>query len=105
LIYFYDISFWEEGQSPVGGDCYHTILNPIFKIEFYIYHLLKAGAMAIAPYGFFNLKAHVGCSQGTTPYEALFYADFVSWCVGKQHPTRFFNVKIIKSDRILKCQI
>jgi len=44
---------WEQGRSPVGGDCYHTILNLISKIKFYIYYLLEVGAMAIAPYGFF----------------------------------------------------
>jgi len=47
---------WEQGQSPVGGDCHHTIINLIFKIEFYIYYLFKVGAMAIAPYGFLLIK-------------------------------------------------
>ncbi len=40
--------------KPVGGDCYHTILNPILKIKFFIDYLIEVGAMAIAPYGCFN---------------------------------------------------
>jgi len=43
-----------EGRSPVGGDCYHTILNPIFKTKPWLFSLPNIGAMAIAPYGFLN---------------------------------------------------
>ena len=43
---------WEQGQSPVGGDCYHTILNPIFKTKSLLFFIPDVGAMAIAPYGF-----------------------------------------------------
>ena len=45
---------WEQGRSPVGGDCYHTIcLNP--KTNFFFMSII--GAMAIAPYGFLSLSA------------------------------------------------
>ena len=46
---------WEQGRSPVGGDCYHTIcLNP--KTNFFFMPI--NGAMAIAPYRFLlNQKA------------------------------------------------
>jgi len=44
----------EQGQSPVGVDCYHTILNPIFKIKSWLFFMPNIGAMAIAPYGIFN---------------------------------------------------
>jgi len=49
---------WERGRSPVGGDCYHTILNLIFKMKLYIYYLFEVGAMAIAPYGYFKIEKH-----------------------------------------------
>ena len=128
---------WERGRSPVGGDCYHTILNPIFKIKPWLFFMPNIGAMAYPkgisvghrPYRFFRLH-HFKLST--------FYFDGV---VRGLHPTRlsfmpilfrgalenstlrnflnyqkydnltnfllklFFNVKIIKSDRILKCQI
>ena len=42
---------WEQGRSPVGGDCHHTILNLIFKIRFRFSFMPNVGAMAIAPYG------------------------------------------------------
>ena len=48
----YVITCKEKGRNPVGGDCYHTIMNLIFKIKFYIYYLLEVGAMAIAPLQF-----------------------------------------------------
>ena len=54
----YVIEGKEKGRSPVGGDCYHTILNLIFKINFYIHYLLVAGAMAIAPYGCFKIQKY-----------------------------------------------
>jgi len=40
----------------VGGDCYHTILNHIFKIKSLYFFMPNIGAMAIAPYGFVNIK-------------------------------------------------
>jgi len=48
---------WEQGQSPIGGDCYHTILNPIFKIKSCFSFMPDIGAMAIAPYEFLNIKS------------------------------------------------
>jgi len=45
---------WERGLCPVGGDCYHTILNPISKMKSWLFTLPNICAMAIAPYGFFN---------------------------------------------------
>jgi len=48
---------WERGRSPVGGDCYHTILNLIFTTKLYIDNLLEVGAMAIAPYSFSDIKS------------------------------------------------
>jgi len=47
----------QQGQSHVGGDCYHTILNPIFKMKSWFYFMPDIGAMAIAPYGFLNIKS------------------------------------------------
>ena len=47
---------WEQGRSPVGGDCYHTILNPLFKINFWLFFMPNIGAMAIAPYDSFIKK-------------------------------------------------
>jgi len=51
------LPFNKQGQSPVGGDCYRTILNPIFKIKFCFSFMCNVGAMAIAPYGFLNIKS------------------------------------------------
>jgi len=48
----------QQGKNPVGGDCYHSILNLIFKIKLYIYSLLEVGAMAIAPYGYFKIEKY-----------------------------------------------
>ncbi len=56
-----------EQERSVGGDCYHTI-DVTFKMKFQFYFVPMVGAMAIAPY-------------------------------------EFFNVKIYKNHRILKCQI
>jgi len=39
---------WEQGLRPVGGDCYHTIINPIFKIKPWFFFMPNIGAMAIA---------------------------------------------------------
>ena len=47
---------WEQVRSPVGGDCYHTILKHIFKIKSWFFFVLNIGAMAIASYGFSNIK-------------------------------------------------
>jgi len=44
----------QQGRSPVGGDCYHTILNLVFKIKSRLLFIPNIGAMAIAPYGFLN---------------------------------------------------
>ena len=41
-------------KNSVGGDCHHTILNPIFTIESWLNNLSYIGAMAIAPYGDLN---------------------------------------------------
>jgi len=38
-------------KNSVGGDCYHTILNPIFTIKPWFNNLFYIGAMAITPYG------------------------------------------------------
>jgi len=48
---------WEQGRSPVGGDCYHTIFNSIYKIKFQSLSMPIIGAMAIAPYGLLSLSA------------------------------------------------
>ena len=54
---FYIIfKFLKRGRSPVGGDCYHTIINPIFKIKSWFFFISNIGAMAIAPYGFSDIK-------------------------------------------------
>jgi len=41
----------------VGGDCYHTIFNFISKRKPWYFFMSIIGAMAIAPYGFFNIKS------------------------------------------------
>ena len=43
---------WEQGRSPVGGDCYHTIIGHIIKLRFCFEYIIYIGAMAIASYGF-----------------------------------------------------
>ena len=45
-------------KRSVGGDCYHTIYVT-FKMKFQFYFMLMVGAIAIAPYGFFNVKIKV----------------------------------------------
>ena len=47
---------WEQGRSPVGDDCYHTILN-WHRIQSKLYSEIDIliGAMAIAPYGYNKL--------------------------------------------------
>jgi len=45
---------WEEGQSHVGGDCYHTIFNFISKRKPWYFFMPIVGAMAIASYKFSN---------------------------------------------------
>jgi len=47
---------WEQGRSPVGGDCYHTIFNFISKRKPWYFFMSIIGAMAIAPYRFVNIK-------------------------------------------------
>ena len=56
---------WEQGRSPVGGDCYHTIINLIFKMKFWFFLMPNIGAMAYPkgisvghryPYGFLDIK-------------------------------------------------
>ena len=49
---------WERGRSPVGGDCYHTILTLIFKIKPLLFFMPHIGAMAIAPYGCFKIQKY-----------------------------------------------
>ena len=66
----------QQGKNPVGGDCYHSILNPIFNIKLYIYYLLEVGAMAIAPYGCFKIQKH---------YNLSYFSQEL-----------FFNVKLLK---------
>jgi hypothetical protein len=48
----------KQRRSPVGGDCYHTIFNAIFKTKFEFFSLPYVGAMAIAPYRFFKNQKH-----------------------------------------------
>ena len=47
----------QQNQSPVGGDCYHTISHSIFKIKFQSFFIPIVAAMAIAPYSFLSLSA------------------------------------------------
>ena len=55
---------WEQGQSPVGGDCYHTIINLIFKMKSWLFFMPNIGAMAYPkgisvghrPHGFLDIK-------------------------------------------------
>ena len=47
----------QRGRWEQGGDCHHTIINPICKIKSWFIFMLDIGAMAIAPYGFFNIKS------------------------------------------------
>ena len=78
---------WEQGRSPVGGDCYHTILNFIFTIKLYIYYLLEVGAMAIAPYGCFKNQKHYNLHQRAFPRytHGTYFLQKL-----------FFNVKILR---------
>ena len=49
---------WERGRSPVGGDCYHTIFNSIFKIKYWFVFIPNICAMEIAPYGCFKIQKY-----------------------------------------------
>ncbi len=42
---------WEQGQSPVGCDCYRTIYTTL-KTKFQFFFMPIFGAIAIAPYKF-----------------------------------------------------
>jgi len=78
---FYDIQ---------GGDCYHTIINPIFKTESWLFFMPNMGAMAYPkgisvghrPYRFFRLH-HFKLST--------FYFDGV---VRGLHPTKLYFIPI-----------
>ena len=37
-------------KALVGGDCHHTIINPILKIKPWFFFIPYIGAIAIAPY-------------------------------------------------------
>ena len=64
---------WEQGRSPVGGDCYHTILTSNRQLNL----TSLIGAMAIAPYGFSKNPKH---------YNLTYFSQKL-----------FFNVKIYKN--------
>jgi len=71
---FCEIKPLKQGQSPVGGDCYHTIINLISKIKSCFFFIPDVGAMAYPK----------GISVGHRPYGYLFYANNIKWCVGKR---------------------
>ena len=91
---------WEQGLCPVGGDCYHTIINPISKIKSCFFFIPDVGAMAYPkgisvghrPYGF-EIKALVGCSPRLHRFNVcLFGFDGV---VRGLHPTDIYFVPIL----------
>ena len=50
----YVIEGKEKGRSPVGGDCYHTIMNLIFKIKSGFFFMPTLGALGNVPYKLLN---------------------------------------------------
>ena len=93
---------WNQTQSPVGGDCYHTIyLN--CKTDFFFMFIV--GAMAIAPYGFFDIKSlsarflfmpiSLNSALKTIPYGFLLNLQHYNLTYLSQK--LFFNVKIVKN--------
>ena len=51
FFYFFVNLKLGTNRAFVGGDCHHTIINPIFKTESWLFFIPNIGAMAIAPYG------------------------------------------------------
>ena len=75
---------WEQGQSPVGGDYHHTIIDPIFKTKIWFFFMLIVGAMAIAPYGCFNvcLFGFDGVVRGLHPTNIDFMPILLNGALG-----------------------
>ena len=95
---------WKQGRSPVGGDCYHTTyLN--CKTDFFF--MLIVGAMAIAPYGFFDIKSllarllfmpiSINGALKTAPYS--FFLNLKHYNLTYLSQKLFFNVKILKNKK------
>jgi len=86
---------WERGRSPVRGDCYHTIINSIFKTKSWLFFIPNVGAMAIAPYGFSDIKS---LSAKLFFMPIFFLRNFFKYSEYDNLPyfslKLFFNVKI-----------
>jgi hypothetical protein len=66
---------WEQSQSPVGGDCHHTIFNVIYKTKFQSFFMPIIGAIAIAPYSlsarFYFMRILFSGALETAPYRFI----------------------------------
>ena len=93
---------WKQWQSPVGGDCYHTIYLNCKTDSFF---MLIVGAMAIAPYGFSNIKSlsakflfmpiSINGALETAPYG--FFLNPKHYNLTCLSQKLFFNVKMVKN--------
>jgi len=90
---------WERGRSPVGGDCYHTILNLIFTTKLYIDNLLEVGAMAIAPYSFSDIKS---LSAKLYFIPSLLNGALENSTLQKHYNLPYFSQKLFFNVKILK---
>jgi len=99
---------WEQGRSPVGADCYHTTINLRFEIKYCFNNIINISAMAIAPYGFLNLKSLsaklsflpmllTGALENSTLRNFLKILKHYNLTYSSQK--LFFNVKIVKKYR------
>ena len=118
----------QQGLCPIGADCYHTSINPLFKIKSLLSFMPNISAIAIAPYKFFRLYHFKlstfyfdGVVRGLHPTKLYFMSI---WFFGALENSilgnflnyqkydnltnfslkLFFNVTIIKSDRSTQCQ-
>jgi len=78
----------QQGLCPIGADCYHTSINPLFKIKSLLSFMPNISAIAIAPYKFFRLY-HFKLST--------FYFDGV---VRGLHPTKLYFLPILFRDAL-----
>jgi len=90
---------FEQGQSPVGGNCYRTIYTT-FKTKFKSLFIPIIGAMAIAPYGAKSLLARfyfmrILFDGRLKPYPTSFkFSKHYNLTYFSQK--LFFNVKIVE---------
>ena len=83
----------------VGGDCYHTILNHIFKTKFWFFFMPNIGAMAISPYRFLNIKS---LSARFHFIPMLLNGALENSTLQKHYNLSYFSQKLFFNVKILK---